>query len=136
MTGGEGALPISGGPIVELDAPRRGLSFVSPAVAGTPVTAEVVGRAGDRAHVVVSGAPDFVYDPRVAGVWAVAREGLGPAESVEIGAEGHAAFELKLPDLRAGEQAAIHHVQLLVVDAQGAAVLGTPRVLVLLDPSI
>jgi len=122
----------SGSTLGRVPGPTRELA--APAfVAGTSVVGlTATGAPGDLIYAVAESAAHFQYDPALGGVWSLAYPPQpAPIPDAVIPSGGSVAFQITLPAVPATQDAALHFVQLYVVDFNGRVLVSTPRAVVL-----
>ncbi len=127
-----------GAQVTPLGGVARALTGPDVAREGTAVPLNCVGEPGDLVGLWIARAPAFVPSPAQHGVRLVAPAGV-PSRLLILGSvpgSGVLQATLQLPDLPAGQQGDVWHLQSLHRAADGSSWMGGPLALVVLDGSI
>jgi hypothetical protein len=121
---------------VLVGSPRE-ITLQSLAYEGSLIAFTAVGAPGERVHVTVSSAPDFQFDPALLGCRLQRFPLLQTSAPLGvIPVSGVLQTQLRMPTLRAGDQAGTFIVQALFVSPGGAAQLGNATAIALADVSV
>ncbi|MCK6446759.1 MAG: hypothetical protein L6Q99_10240 [Planctomycetes bacterium] len=133
---GSDGLPIRnlGSALTQSTVPHRGLSGPGVWADDAPATWTVAGRPGDRVFLAWSQTPGFAYQPKIGDVWLVPQPAkLSFTPLAVVAANGEAAFQQLPAKLGPNETGRTYFLQAYVLDAQGAAHLGSTATLLLLN---
>ncbi|MCC6407106.1 MAG: hypothetical protein IT453_08065 [Planctomycetes bacterium] len=123
-----------GGAVHQSGVPQRALTGPGVWADDAPATWTVAGQPGDRVFVACSPTPGFAYQPKIGDVWLVPQPAkLSFTPLAVVAANGEASFPFLPAKLGPNETGRTVFLQAYVLDAQGAAHLGSTATMLLLN---